>query len=227
MSSTSVKNRSWARAAALVICMLMAACSKTPLQQKEDAFMAAYEAAKPNIVLLGISEDSYRNWLSRSLAGFYEQDKVRAERDYQELALKGAAGSKEQLIAAGRLMDNPHRLADMEKRARAHGDPSEALKTAMDREAEYRRDARSAMTTWLPPLARAAQEYRSEYKSNFEAWMNDTVDKPALHEQSRSVKDALQKVEELYAKTKTAVELEDRERLEAERNGAERKNGGK
>lgn len=208
--------RTWPGVAVLLVGLLLAACSKSPLQEKEDAFMAAYKAAKHDIEMLSIDENAYRNWLNRSLSGFDAKSKVRAEKEYQELALKGSAGSQEQLIAARKLIDNPNRLTDMERRASAHGDPSDAFASALEQQANYRQSARRALATWLPPLVKAAEDYNSTYKISYEAWSKDSSKHP-IPERSGRTEDALREVARAHASATSTLEIEMRERQDAEK----------
>ena len=187
----------WGLLLAIVLSLLAAGCTPTPLDLKERAFLIEYDRFKRDSKERDLQKEALEYWRSTAASASTRRRGAEAERDYNRLALSGAAGTNEQLIAIKKRIDDPGDGSRVSTSGPRQSDVDHALTEMNSFELTYDNEARKVHDNLLPPLIKAASEYTLEY---------DTTGASGLRpDKSRKLSDALKDLREQVAQDRAWV----------------------
>ena len=154
----------------VVACCLVSACTPTPpptpLAIAEGQFLAELAQFRKHVEQRDLRKKAYDYWSEKLIASSAAARQVHVEREYDRLASSGALGTREQLVAAKKHMNDGSGMASS---ATVDVTVDLALQNMKDTLLSYSEEAIKVHETYLPPLQKAAQSYSDLYETEYAA----------------------------------------------------------
>lgn len=172
----------------VLACFLCAGCTPTPLELKERELLVAYDQFKRDSKDRDLEKDALEYWQRKAASASADRRRAEAEREYNGLALRGQAGTGEQLIAAKKVLDDPNYTSRLSTSGPQQSEVDHAWSQVRKFEQAHDNEARKVHDRLLPPLVKAASEYKVAYDT--------AIASGERPHQSKEVRDTLKDVRE-------------------------------